>query len=97
MGVAEKGTINPYKYYEMRRIYTIKEIAKMTGYTVNGLLRWCYRNGVETNRISDSDIAEEIKTKTAKEIASEYNVTLKIVYYRLEKMGISPKLQRGIK
>ena len=97
MGAIERGTINPYKYYEMRRTYTVKEIAKMTGYTVNGLLRWCYRNGVETNRISDSDIAEEIKTKTAKEIASEYNVTIKVVYYRLEKMGISPKLQRGIK
>ena len=97
MGANERGTINPYKYYEMRRTYTVKEIAQMTGYTVNGLMRWCYRNGVETNRITDSDVAEEIKTKTAKEIASEYNVKLKVVYYKLKKLGISPKLQRGIK
>lgn len=97
MGAVERGTINPYKFYELRKSYSNKEIARMTGYTDSGLSRWCKRNGVETNRITDSDIAEEIKTKTPKEIAFEYNVNLKLVYYRLKKMGISPKLQRGIK
>ena len=97
MGRKERGTINPYKFYQLRKNHTVREIALIVGYSEKGLLRWCYRNGVETKRIADWEIAEEIKKITPKEIAYNYNVNLETVYYRLRKMGISPKLQRGIK
>lgn len=97
MGAVERGTINPYQFYNLRKIYTFKEIAEMVGYTVNGLLNWCYRNEVETGRVTDWEIEEAIKIKTPKEIAYEYNVSLGVVYYRLKKQNINPKTQRGIK
>lgn len=95
MGAIEKGTINPYKFYILRKTYTISEIAEKVGYTVNGLLNWCYRNEVETGRIADWEIEEVIKIKTPKEIAYEYNVSLGVVYYRLKKQNINPKIQKG--
>lgn len=97
MGAVERGTINPYKFYEMRKSYSNKEIARITGYTDSGLSRWCKRNGVETHRITDSDIVEEIKTKSVKEVAFEYNVKADVIYYRLKKMGLNKKALRGIK
>jgi hypothetical protein len=97
MGRRERGIITPYEFQELRRLYTFREIAKFKGYTESGLFRWCNRNNVITSRIADWEIAEEIKNKTPKEIAYEYNVSLKVVYWRLKKMGISPKLQRGTK
>ena len=90
-------TLNPYQFQILRKEMTMKEIAMKYGYNYKALQAWCYRRGMDIKRITDWEIAEEIKTKTAKEIASEYNVKLKVVYYRLKKMGISPKLQRGIK
>ena len=97
MGIQEKGTINPYKFYVLRKKHSIEEIAKMCGYSKSGLYHWCWRNGVDTRRVTDSDIEDEIKTKTVKEIAYEYGVNLQTVYERLKKLHISPKLQRGIK
>ena len=95
MGAVERGTINPYKFYNLRKIYTFKEIAEMVGYSIDGLYHWCRRNDVEVKRITDWEITEALKNnKSVKEIAYEYNVNTKDVYYRLQKMGI--KL-RGIK
>ena len=95
MGLHERGTINPYKFYNLRKIYTFKEIAEMVGYSIDGLYHWCRRNDVEIKRITDWEIMEALKNnKSVKEIAFEYNVNAKGVYYRLQKMGI--KL-RGIK
>lgn len=91
----EKGTINPYKFYNLRKCYNFKEIAEMVGYSIGGLYRWCRRNGVEVKRITDWEIMEALNNnKSVKEIAFEYNVNAKVVYYRLEKMGIN---LRGIK
>lgn len=97
MGRKERGSITPYEFQSLRKTYTIREIAEMKGYTECGLLRWCYRNNVITRRVTDWEIAEEIKNKTPKEIASEYNVSLNVVYWSLKKMGINKKNQRGIK
>ena len=97
MGRKEIGVITPYSFQILRRTHTVKEIAFLMGYTESGLNRWCSRNGIDTSRITDWEVAEEIKYKTPKEIAFEYNVNLKSVYWRLKKLGISPKLQRGVK
>lgn len=97
MGRKERGVITPYEFQELRRVYTIREIAKIKGYTENGLLRWCYRNNVITQRVTDWEIAEAIKDKTPKEIAFEYNVKLRVVYKRLQKMGLNKRSLRGAK
>lgn len=97
MGIKEKGTITPYKYYTLRKNYELQEIANMVGYSYWGLYHWCKRNVVETRRLTDWEIAEEIRKKTPKEIAYEFNVSLDVVYYRLKKLKINPKIQRGIK
>lgn len=86
----EKGTINPYKFYNLRKFHTFKEIAEMVGYSIDGLYHWCRRNGVEVKRITDWEIMEALNNnKSVKEIAFEYNVNLKVIYYRLEKKGIN--------
>lgn len=94
MGRRERGIITPYEFQEMRRLYTFREIAKIKGYTESGLFRWCNRNNVITSRIADWEIAEEIRKKTPKEIAFEYNVNIRVIYYRLKKLNINVK-QRG--
>lgn len=85
----EKGTINPYKFYNLRKFYTFKEIAEMVGYSTDGLYHWCRRNDVEVKRITDWEIMEALNNnKSVKDIAFEYNVNPKVIYYRLEKNGI---------
>lgn len=97
MGRKERGVINPYEFQILRKNYTIREIATIKGYTKNGLLKWCHRNNVIPGRITDWEIEEEIREKTPKEIAFEYNIKLATVYKRLEKLGLNPKAQRGTK
>lgn len=95
IGINKKRTINPYMFYNLRRCHSFKEIAEMVGYSIDGLYHWCRRNGVEVKRITDWEIMEALNNnKSIKEIAFEYNVNAKVVYYRLKKMGT--KL-RGIK
>lgn len=97
MGRKERGTINPYLFYTLRKQYSVEEIAKIVGYTQSGLSRWCARNYVDTTKLTDFELAEEIRLKTPKEIAYEYNMCLHTVYKKLRVLGISTKLQRGKK
>ena len=87
-------TLNPYQFQMLRKEMTMKEIALKYGYNYKALQAWCYRRGIDIKRITDWEIAEEIKTKTVKEIAYEYNVTVRVIYYRLKKLNINVK-QRG--
>jgi transposase len=97
MGRKEKGIINPYMFYNLRKQYTCKEIAKQLGYTESGLWRWCKRNGVITKRLMTSEVLEELETKNVKEIAYEYNLAVSTIYKKLSRKGYSVKKNRGIK
>ena len=88
--------LNPYQFQILRKEMTMKEIALKYGYNYKALQAWCYRRGMDIKRIADWEIAEEIKTKTVKEIAYEYNVSIQVIYYRLKKLNVNIK-QRGIK
>jgi len=91
-----ENKLNAYTFQKLRQEKTMKEIADLFGYgSVISLYWWCYRNAVEVKRITDWEIAEEIGKLSAKEIAYKYNISLSSVYYRLNKMGISPKQDRG--
>lgn len=88
MGLHERGTINPYKFYNLRKVYSFREIAEMVGYTKDGLYHWCRRNGVEVKRVTDWEILEALKAnKSVKEIAFEYNINVKTIYSRIQKIS----------
>lgn len=88
----KENNLNAYTFRKLRREKGMKEIAKIFGYkSVNSLYYWCYRNNVETKRVTDFEIAEDIGEMTVKEIAYKYNVSIHAVYYRLFKMGICTK------
>lgn len=84
---------NDYEIEQMRKTMTAKQIAEFYKVSVNALRKWCSRNGVSLLRLTDEDIAEEIKFKTVKEIALENNLTSATVYFKLKKLGINPKIQ----
>ena len=85
--------LNPYQFQILRKEMTMKEIAIQYGYNYKALQAWCSRRLLDTKRITDWELAEEIRIKTPKEISYEYNVSLKSIYYRLKKIGMNPKMQ----
>jgi transposase len=88
----KENKLNAYTFQKLRREKGMKEIAKMFGYkSVNSLYYWCYRNNVETKRVTNWEVAEDIGEMTVKEIAYKYNVSIFAVYHRLSKMGICTK------
>ena len=97
MGAVERGVINPYIFYNLRKQYTCKEIAKQFGYTEAGLWKWCKRNGVITERLPTFELIEELDSKTPKEIAYEYNLAVNTIYTRLRSIGMGVKKIRGTK
>ena len=70
---------------------TQTQIAEYLGITFSTLWKWGKRHNVIMARITDWEIAEEIWSKTPKQIAAEYNVSVDTVYRKLSKMGISTK------
>lgn len=83
--------INAYELQIQRKIMTVKEIAHFYGVATTTLQRWAKRHNVILARVTDFEIAEGIWDKTPKELAAEYNVSLKTVYRRLARMGICTK------
>lgn len=82
------GKLNEVDITRMRRTMSNQQIADFYGITRIALYKWCYRHNVITARLTNWELAEEIGTKTVKEIAYEYNVTTGLIYTRLAKMGI---------
>lgn len=82
---------NAYQIQSMMYTMTTKQIAAFYGVTVNALCVWCCRHEISLIRLTDFELEEEIQTKTVKEIAFEYNIGIGAVYYKLKKLGISPK------
>ncbi len=80
--------INPYKITQLRKTMTNQQIARLYNIAPSTFSQWCKRNNVITARITDWEVAEEIGTKTVKEIAYEYNVSASLLYNRLSKLGI---------
>ena len=89
--MARLANYNAYQIQSMMYTMTSKQIADFYGVTVNALSVWCCRNKVSLVHLTDYELEEEIQVKTVKEIAYEYNLGLGAVYYRLRKLGISPK------
>ena len=75
----------------MRRTMTNQQIADFYGVTVKWLYTYLRRRCIDDARVTDWEVAEGIGTKTVKELAYEYNVSTRVIYYRLAKMGICPK------
>ncbi len=92
MGTEYKTTsLNAFEIYEKQKTMSNKQIAAAFGVNLFTFYTWCYRHNVITKRLTDFEIAEEIGTKTVKEIAYEHNVSTITIYRRLSKMGICPK------
>ena len=93
MGRSEYKTkdIKPIEVQQMRLYMTEQQISEHYGITTGTLLRWAKRHNCILQRITDWELAEEIKTKTAKELAYEYNLTNAAIYYRLSKIGMRTK------
>ena len=83
--------LTPYDYQEMRRTMTQTQIAERYGITLSALWKWGIRHNVILSRITDWEIAEEIWSKTPKQIAADYNVSVQTVYKKLSTMGICTK------
>ena len=83
--------VNACEVQQMRTTMKTSEIAEYYGITMSALYSYCYRHNLILLRITDWELAEEIGTKTVKEIAAEYNVSSKTIYSRLAKLGICPK------
>lgn len=85
------NTINPYELQNQRKTKTVKELAIYYGVTTSTLERWAKRHNVILARVTDFEIAEEIWSKTPKQIAAEYKVSINTVYKKLSRMGICTK------
>ena len=85
------NTINQFDVQQMRRTMTIKEIAAHYNITVGGLEYWARKHNVILQRVTDWEIAEGIWSKTPKQLAAEFNVSLDTIYSRLTRMGICTK------
>ena len=82
---------NAFDIQNMLRTMTSKQIADFYGISYKALNCWCCRHKVSLLRLTDYELKEEIANKTVKEIAFEYNIGTSAVYYKLKKLGISPK------
>ena len=89
--------MTPYDVQNMRRTMTQQQICDYYGINITTLYRWGKRHNVDLKRLTDWEVAEGIGTKTPKELAYEYNVSLTAIYRRLKIMGICTKQpgQRG--
>ena len=83
--------ISPYEVQQMRRTMSYKKIAEHYNMTASALWKWAHRHNIILSKVTDWEIAEEIWSKTPKQIAAEYNVSLDTVYKKLSKMGICTK------
>lgn len=75
--------LNPYEITQMRKTMSNHQIAAYYGLKYDTYMNWCRTNKIETRRIADWELLEEIETKTVKEIAFEYNVKIGYLYNRL--------------
>ena len=98
MGRIETKTkgISPYEVQLMRRTMNYKKIAEHYNMTASALCKWAQRHNIILSKVTDWEIAEEIGSKTPKQIAIEYGVHIATVYKKLARMGICTK-QEGQK
>ena len=89
---------NHLKPYEVQQLLTKMsglKVAKIYGLQRNAFYKWCSKQNIIVQRITDYELKEEIKVKTPKEIAFEYGYTLNTVYKRLKKLGLNKKALKG--
>ena len=90
MGRKETTTknLNAYEVQQLRMTMTMSQLCQYYRITYDTLYRWAKRHNVIMARITDWEVAEGIGKKTVKELAYEYNVTERVIRYRLSKLGM---------
>ena len=83
--------LNPYEVNALLHNHTGKAAAELLGINYNTFCFFCRQNGLIVRRITDFELAEEIGTRTVKQIAAEHGMSIKTIYKRLSLMGICTK------
>lgn len=83
--------LDAVEFQYLRRTQSIKQIAAAYNTNPNAIYYWCRINNVFVSRITDWEIQEGLEQKNVKELAAEYNVSIKTIYRRAEILGINIK------